>query len=195
MTLKPLFSDSFLATYLLDFRLSSVTGIREIQIKIEGLILELNSGKFDTLKEEEIKSRFVDVFFGDVLGFNYGNSNKWLLREEKKTLIDGTKVDAALGYFYKDNEQDDVRAIIEIKDSNTDLDISQNRPGKLTSIEQAFRYAAKMGGNCKWVIVSNIKEFRFYASTDMSKAQVFLLRDLVNESKLKELIFLFKKID
>lgn len=193
MTLKPIFSENLLSHYLSDFILSSVTDIRRKSLLIKSLANELESGKFESLKEEEIKPRFINTFFGNILGFNYGNSNEWQLRDEKKSGVDGTKPDAALGYFFIDNSKDDVRAIIEIKDANTDLDTKQKRPYQQSAVEQAFGYVSKMGGNCKWVIVSNIKETRFYPSLDRSKCQVFYLKDLINESKLKEFLFLFHK--
>jgi hypothetical protein len=193
MKIIPIFSDGFLSHYLPEFRLSSVTDIRGINIILGSLIEELESGKIESLKEEEIKSRFVSSFFGDVLGFNYGNSSKWQLREEKKSVTDGTKPDAALGYFFADNKKDDVRAVIEIKNALTDLDKPQRRTENHSPVDQAFGYVAKAGGNCKWVIVSNIKETRFYSSLDRSKYQVFYLKDLLNENKLKELLLLFHK--
>lgn len=192
--MKQIFSDNLLSHYLSEFRLSSITDIRGITLSIKGLIAELDSGKFDSLKEEEIKSRFVTTFFGDILGFNYGNSNKWLLREEPKSVVDGTKPDAALGYFYQDKSKNDVRAVIEMKDALTNLDEKQNRTGnKQTCIDQAFEYVSKMGGKCQWAIVSNIKEIRFYPSNDRSKCQIFFLEDLIKEEKQKELLYLFHK--
>ncbi|MDR6300633.1 hypothetical protein [Mesonia maritima] len=145
------------------------------------------------MKEEEIKSRFLTEFFGDVLGFNYGNSLFWTLREEKKSKTDGKKVDGALGYFYKDKIKDDVRAVIEIKDANTHLDNNQKRKDSRSPINQAFDYALTMGESCKWVIVSNIKEIRFYSSRYKGKYQVYYLEELENEEKLKELLYLFHK--
>jgi hypothetical protein len=189
----PIFSANFLALYLPDLKLSSVTDIRKKTLILQDLITELHSGKIGSLKEEEFKSRFINSIFGDVLGFNYGNSKRWQLREEKKSVVDGTKADAALGYFYQDKEQDDVRVVIEIKDANTDLDSAQNRPDKQSPVEQAFSYVPKAGGKCKWVIVSNFNEIRFYLSNDMSKYQLFQLKDLTNELTLKEFLFLFHK--
>ena len=121
----PIFSESFLQSHLYNFKLSTIPNIRPIKRMIENFILELESGKIDSLKEEEIKSRFVNTFFGDVLGYNYGNSNNWLLREEKKSKINGTRPDAVLGYFFKNKEEDDVRVVIEIKDAKTNLDLPQ----------------------------------------------------------------------
>lgn len=189
--MNPIFSESFLSNYLYDFSLSTIPNIRKIKIVLKSLIEELKSGKFESLKEEEIKSRFVTSFFGDVLGFNYGNSNQWMLREEKKSEINGTKPDAVLGYFFDEKDKDDVRVVIEIKDAKTGLDENQKRYKNFTPVEQAFNYAPQMKGNCKWVIVSNLKEIRFYPSNDRSKCQVFYLEDLGEDTKLKELLFLF----
>lgn len=191
--MKSIFTDNFLSHILSDFRVSSVTGIRDITLIIKSFVQELESGKIEKQKEEEIKSRFINLFFGDVLGFNYGNSNEWLLREEKKSEVDGKKADAALGYFHSEKVNEDVRVVIEIKDAKTDLDTKQNREGKHTPVEQAFSYVPKMGGNCKWVVVSNIKEIRFYCSNDSSKYQVFYLKDLNTEKKRNELLLLFHK--
>jgi hypothetical protein len=189
-----IFSEVFLSEYISDFRLSNISGIRNKSLILDSLIEELKTGKIEKLKEEEFKSRFIINFFGDVLGFNSDNPNNWLLREEKKSTIDGTKPDAVLGYCLIDKTNDDVRALIEIKDANTDLDVKQeSRSNPQTPVDQAFSYVSKMGGNCKWVIVSNIKEIRFYSSLDRAKYQVFFLKDLADESKFKELLFLFHK--
>lgn len=190
--MQPLFTQNFLSHYLPEFRLSNVPNIRLARNIIEGLIKELKSGKIESLKEEEFMSRFLNEFFGNVLGFNYGNSNFWTLSEEVKTKVDGTKVDGALGYFFKDKNDSDVRAVIEIKDANTNLDDKQKRKDSKSPVSQAFEYASKMGGDCKWVIVSNFKEIRFY-SNFQGKYQVFFLEELSDENKLKELLFLFHK--
>ncbi|MBN8694580.1 MAG: hypothetical protein J0L69_15405 [Bacteroidetes bacterium] len=188
-----LFPEGILAEYIKDFHLSSVTHIRNITESIQNWINEIESGKLANQKEEEVKSRFILNFFGDVLGFNYGNSHKWSLREEKKSVTDGTKSDGALGTFFADGKNEIVKVVIEMKDATTDLDKAQARPDKQTPVEQAFTYASKSGGNCKWVIVSNMLETRIYDSLDQSKYQVYFLKELVNDGKLKELLYLFHK--
>ncbi|MFZ4929354.1 hypothetical protein [Chryseobacterium sp. Mn2064] len=190
---KAIFSEFFLNKFLYDFKLSTVPNIRRIKNLVESLIKELESGKFSSLKEEEIKSRFVTTFFGDILNFNYGNAHKWMLREEKKSLTDGTKPDAVLGYFYTDKKKDEVRVVIEVKDPKTNLDAKQKREKSISAVEQGFGYAHKTGGNCNWVIITNINEIRFYRSQDSSQYQVYLLKDLNDEKKLKELLFLFHR--
>lgn len=193
MKTQPIFPLSYLNPSLQDFKLSDIANIQTILVKIKELIDELKAGKFDSLKEEEVKSRFVITFFGDILGFPSDSPDKWLLREEKKVSVGGRKADAALGFFYKDKQNDIARCVIEIKDATTELDKPQKRESNETPVEQAFSYVPGMKGECRWVIVSNIKEIRFYPSLDNSKCQVFSLEDLTTESRLKELIFLFHK--
>ncbi|MEP6804042.1 MAG: hypothetical protein ABI892_05945, partial [Flavobacterium sp.] len=188
--LKNIFSQENLNDYSSNFRLSDVPEIAYKKEIIQNWIEDLRCGKLASLKEEETKSRFILEIFGEVLEFSFWNSRNWYLREETKTKVDGTKPDAALGYFSKDKQKDDVRAVIEIKDANTDLDLKQKRDGNKTPIDQAFEYAPKMGGSCKWVIVSNFKEIRFYPSNDRTKYQVYFLEDLVDNS-FKEFLFLF----
>ncbi|MDF0720616.1 hypothetical protein P0M11_11465 [Kaistella sp. PBT33-4] len=188
---KPIFSEFFLSKFLYDFKLSAVPNIRRIKHLVESLIKEEKSGKFKSLKEEEVKSRYLTTFFGDILNFNYGNAHTWMFREEKKSITDATKPDAVLGYFYDDKKKDQVRVVIELKDANTNLDDKQKREKNISAVEQGFSYAHKTGGDCKWVVVTNINEIRFYRSHDSSKYQVYLLKDLNNENKLKELLFLF----
>lgn len=190
---RPIFSELFLSNFLYDYKLSNIPNIRRIKSQVESLIKEMESGKLNSLKEEEIKSRFVTTFLGDILNFNYGNANKWMLREEKKSVTDGSKPDAVLGYFYVDKDKDDVRVVVEVKDANTNLDKKQKREKNISAVDQGFGYAHKTGGGCKWVIVTNIREIRFYSSEDSSRYQVYYLTELSDESKLKELLFLFHK--
>ena len=191
--MQPIFSENLLSHYMSDFRLSSVTDIRGISLLIKNYVEKLESGRIEKSKEEQIKHPFISDFFGKILGFNEGNSIEWQLDIETKSVSDGTKPDATLGFFSNLKSKKDVRAVIEIKDAETDLDEKQNRPIKQTPVDQTFGYVSKAGGNCKWVIVSNIKEIRFYPSLDRAKCQVFFLKDLVNENKLEELLFLFHK--
>ncbi|WP_347053624.1 type IIL restriction-modification enzyme MmeI [Flavobacterium olei] len=191
--MDPLFSENFLSNYIPNFKLSNVPNIRLARNIIDGLLREMHSGKIGNAKEEEFKSRFLNEFFGDILGFNYGTPNYWTLREEAKSRIDGTKPDGVLGFFSKDKTLNDVRAVIEIKDANTELDKKQNRTDAKSPAAQAFEYATKMGVNCSWVIVSNFREIRFYSSKFQGSYQVFFLEDLATESKLKEILYLFHK--
>jgi hypothetical protein len=192
-TAAALFPADLLRDELARFRAVSAAEIREKQDILVDWIAQLHSGKLAALKEEEIKSRFITEIFGDVLGFNYGNSKSWQLREEVKTRMDGTKPDAALGYFGIDRQHDRCQAVIEMKDAATDLDAPQKRKIPKSAVEQGFEYAPKMGGECRWVIVSNFREIRFYQATDRTRYQSYQLEELREEPKLKELLYLFHK--
>ena len=56
--MKSIFTDNFLSHILSDFRASSVTGIRDITLIIKSFVQELESGKIEKQKEEEIKIPF-----------------------------------------------------------------------------------------------------------------------------------------
>lgn len=133
---------------------------------IDNWVAQINSGRIDRQKEKSTQADFLNKIFGDVLGYAYDTSDKWLLHKEVTTPIGGKSADGALGIFrMKDGEKDlvDVRVAIELKDARTHLDKKQNRKGNTyTPVEQAFDYANKFGEKCKWVIVSNFKEIRLY---------------------------------
>jgi hypothetical protein len=155
-------------------------------------------------KEKENQQQFLQEFFGVILGYQAiagkkDNSLWW----ESGSKVDGTKPDGILGFnllSYKTGEIDnqkigDIRAVIELKDANTNLDAKQNRKNSNYSpVEQAFSYASKVGGNCEFVIVSNFIETRLYLAGDQSRAHVFFLKDLAeNKEKQKEFHFLLAK--
>jgi hypothetical protein len=196
LTNKPLFKPEFLNHYLQNFRLSDIVNIYQIKKTINKWIEAEESGKLQSLKEEVIRSQFLTRIFGDVLGFNYNNNNNWLLQEEVKTDVDGTKPDATLGTFsISDNGvHNEVRIVIEAKGVGGNLDEKQKRTGFNGSpVEQAMLYATKMRGNCRWVVVTNLQEIRFYQANDQSRYQRYFLNDLKDEEALKELLFLFHR--
>lgn len=193
---RPIFSKQFLIDYIKDFRLTTQTDILRKKDIIDTWVKTLESSRLDRSKEEETKSRFILEIFGDVLGFNYKNPSNWLIREELKTNVDATKPDAALGRF-KINEtgiENEVHVVIEIKDSKTSVDKPQNRAAfKVSPVDQAFLYASKVGGKCKWVVVSNFIEIRFYHQSSQGEYQSYKLNDLRDEDVLREFLFLFHK--
>jgi len=168
---------------------------REQKLKIiENWQQNILSGKYRKAKEEEIKPLFLTQFFGEILGYNATNPTDWNLRFENKSSIDGTKSDAALGFFKVRNNEEllkDVRVVIEIKDARTALDKPQNRKDfRGSAVEQAFMYAAKIGEKCKWVIVSNFLEIRLYLATDMSKYESFDVMSLADPYEFSRFYYL-----
>ncbi|MBB2143987.1 hypothetical protein GM921_00690 [Pedobacter sp. LMG 31464] len=192
---KPLFSAEFLSGYLLNFDLSTVSGIKKNREIISNWADTDESGKLDLMKEESIKSRFLLEIFGQLLGFNYKNTGKWLFQEEQRSKVGQTKPDGALGTFYisEDRIKSEVRIVIEVKNSSALLDDKQLRKTGISPVDQAFLYSTKMEGKCKWVVVTNLREIRFYRANDQSRYQRYLLTELLHEEKLKELLYLFHR--
>jgi hypothetical protein len=155
------------------------------------------SGKVMQSKEEELKPIFLTHFFGDILGYEYSNAQKWHLSLENKSLYDSSKADAALGFFEIQNKQalkKDVRVVIEIKSAKITLDKPQNRSDfKGSAVEQCFMYAAKSGEKCKWVIVSNFLEIRLYLANDMTKYERFDLLKLHEDFEFSKFYFLLAR--
>lgn len=155
----------------------------------------INSGKIIKQKEEELQSRFLHTFFGEILEYDYKNPEEWNLIEEAKTNFDASKADGALGYFSIDkNIKKDIRVIIELKNARTPLDKPQNRKDfKGSPIEQAFMYANKVGKSCKWIVVSNFLEIRLYAANDINKYESFDISSLTIDNEFNRFYYLLSK--
>lgn len=190
----PIFTDEFLKPYLDTFRLSAIPDIQHKKAILRNWHDSLLSEKFQ--KEEEIKSRFVTEIFGDVLGFNYKNSRKWQIKEEHKSVVGATKPDAAMGQFkvIQNGVESDVHVVVEVKGPKIDLDKVQKRTAlPISPVDQGFLYASRSGGNCKWVIVTNFREIRFYHYSGQEAFQSFTISGLQDEASLKQFLFLFHK--
>ncbi|WP_375417606.1 DNA methyltransferase, partial [uncultured Hymenobacter sp.] len=145
------------------------------------------SGYVTTQKEEALQAEFLNLVFGQALGYEFERPEYRQLLLEKKTSVDGTKPDGALGEFAADPRGalgGPVRAVVELKDARTSLDAKQKlgaRGRAETPVEQAFSYPSKMGASCRWVVVSNFVELRLYAANDQTRAEVFDLRTLPDQ--------------
>lgn len=189
-----IFSAQFLDQYLNSFNHLNIVDFQKKKKTLQLWVWSLQSGKIDTEKEISIKSTFVNDFFGEILGYTFKNSNKWHLQQELKSVNDGSRSDAAFGYFGLTDQgiSGEVQMVAEFKDGTTSLDhIQKNRSVKISAIDQAFLYAAKQPGQCNWVVVCNVREIRFYHYSTQTEFQQYLLEDLLDEKKLLELIFLF----
>ncbi len=174
--------------------------IKDKDDKIKAITIwqeNINSGKIIKQKEEELQSLFLYTFFGDILGYDYKNSTRWNLSIETRTQFDAKKSDGALGYFKIDKQNNinqDIRAVIELKNARTALDKPQNRKNfKGTPVEQAFMYASKVGESCKWVIVSNFLEIRLYQANDINKYESFNIAELTLDYEFARFYYLLAK--
>ncbi|MDR6942933.1 hypothetical protein [Mucilaginibacter pocheonensis] len=191
---EAIFTDEFLQPYLETFRLSAIPDIQHKKAILQNWHDSLLSGKFQ--KEEEVKSHFVMEILGDVLGFNYKNSRKWQIKEEHKSVVGATKPDAAMGQFkvIQNGIESEVHIVVEVKGPKIDLDKVQKREAlSISPVDQGFLYASRAGGNCKWVIVTNFLEIRFYHYSGQQAYQSFTIEGLQDEAPLKQFLFLFHK--
>jgi type I restriction-modification system DNA methylase subunit len=145
------------------------------------------SGYVASQKEEALQAEFLNLVFGQALGYEHERTDYRQLLLEKKTNVDGTKPDGALGDFAADGKgalAGPVRVVVELKDARTLLDAKQKLGAKgraETPVEQAFSYPSKMGASCRWVIVSNFVELRLYAANDQTRYERFQLDTLPDQ--------------
>lgn len=148
-------------------------------------------------KETELDGQFLTHFFRDILGFSDNRATgTWTLTKNQTSHADSSVPDGVLGFFAMQGNESVSRvyAVIELKDASHDLDKGQKRQNdKRTPVEQAFSYAPKAGGNCKWVIVSNYLELRLYHASDQSKYERFELSRLTEPDEIKRLLFLLHR--
>jgi hypothetical protein len=148
-------------------------------------------------KETELDGQFLTHFFRDILGFSDNRaSGAWTLTKNQTSHADSSVPDGVLGFFAMQGSESlsRVYAVIELKDASHDLDKPQKRQNdKRSPVEQAFSYAPKAGGNCKWVIVSNYLELRLYHASDQSKYERFELSRLTEPQEMKRLLLLMHR--
>ncbi|MFY7788824.1 MAG: hypothetical protein ACOVQA_13225, partial [Thermoflexibacteraceae bacterium] len=165
------------------------------------------SKKAVNLKETQQDMFFLGDIFGEVLDYDYQSAEQWNLEVKPSTFIDATRPDAVLGLFTVGNETTPpykfVKAVVELKKYNITLDKKQTKEDtdkkdndkspKVTPVEQAFGYVPKFGGQCAWVIVSNIKYIRLYHASDMLRCEEFKTEELLQNGNLHKFLFLLHK--
>lgn len=153
--------------------------------------ISLERKDLDRTKEVSVQGLFLTHIFRDILGYqDMISEDEWNIVIEKKTQYDSTVSDAALGYFTGKTE--DTKVAIELKDAKTELDSKQNRINPQTPVEQAFSYQYKHK-DCRWIIVSNIREIRLYNAQTMTAFEKFDVEDLTDENEFKRFYFLLHK--
>ena len=169
----------------------SISQLEEKKLIISHWQKAIANGKVQKSKEEQIKSEFLDKFFGQVLGYTYeSHEAEWNIDKEFKSISDNKKPDAALGFFDQQGKAD-VRCVIEVKGGLVNLDKKQSRADfSGSAVDQAFSYVPRMPGKCEWVIVTNMIEIRFYSRSDISRYETFLIPELLLPDNLQKFFFL-----
>lgn len=154
------------------------------------------SGALLGQKEKPLQGQFLSEVFDRLLGYRSivgAGEIHHLEPETSSKAVKGYKPpDARLGWYGPGLDR--TLAVLELKGPGTDLDARQSVSyGKLTPVEQAFGYAAKVDG-CRWVMVSNFVELRLYR-TDRGQGygQRFALADLADPDGLNAFLFLLSR--
>lgn len=191
-----IFSRKKIAAAAQVYRIDTIVGIEEKKQKLAGWINGIKDGTITSQKAEALCNDFLNLFFGELLDYDYKQGEEQTnLEKQLKNQSDGKKSDGALGYFNAKTSEKLVRAVIEIKDGQTDLDKPQNRKNDhRTPVQQAFDYASDAGGTCNWVIVSNFVEIRLYNYRDRGKYELFYITEFLdNEIELQRFYYLMYK--
>jgi type I restriction-modification system DNA methylase subunit len=187
-----IFNRDILNRYLDNFQPSSISDYAQKHSEILKWKKAVDEGRFHKTKETSIQGRFLSAVFDKVLGYtSIESAEEWNQHAEYKSVLDSSQADCGLGFFSADVKI--VRAVMELKDANTNLDKKQNRDNHLSPVEQAFQYAHKNGSNCGWVIVSNFIEIRLYKSASSLEYERFFVTDLDDEAAFKRFYFLLCK--
>lgn len=144
-------------------------------------------------KEKPLQGQFLSEVFDRLLGYRQivgSHEVHHLEPETSSTSVKGyNPPDARLGWFGAGLDR--TRVVVELKAPGADLDAKQGAAyGKLTPVEQAFGYAAKVDG-CRWVVLSNFQELRLYRTErGQGYCQRFQLAELAGPDRLAEFVFL-----
>lgn len=153
-------------------------------------------GAFLGQKEKPLQGQFLSEVFDRLLGYRSIVGAGELHHLEPETSSRAVKgyqpPDARLGWYGPGLDR--TLGVLELKGPRTDLDARQGGSyGRLTPVEQAFGYAAKVDG-CRWVMVSNFIELRLYR-TDRGQGycQRFAMADLADPDGLDAFLFLLSR--
>lgn len=172
---------------------TSIPGLKQKLEIIDRWANLVRSGAICKLKETGLQGFFLKEIFSDVLGYHTATDNLevWNLTQEQVTGA-GKFADGSLGFF--SDSITDIRAVIELKDANTNPDEKQHRHGdNRTPVEQAFGYQHQSGKKCKWVIVSNFIEIRFYHFSSSGEYESFKITELTVWDNFRKFWFLMSR--
>lgn len=153
----------------------------------------IDDGTISKFNEKQLQGPFFTRIFSDILEYKDLGYDEINLIQETSTKVDSSKPDAVLGYF-NNGKENDVKVIVELKAPNTNLDEKQKRQNdNRTPVDQAFSYAPKYGGSCKWVIVSNFNEIRLYDSLNQLECERFYITNLDEEKEFLRFYYILNK--
>ncbi len=148
-----------------------------------------SSGNLAQHKETSIDTQFLDQLFGEGLGYQLKSRSPTDFHLDHKYSVSGVGIaDAALGEFPGAASP---TAVVELKDSQTDLD--RDRSNGRTAVQQCWDYLNALPG-CEWGIVSNFSTIRLYhRSKGTLNYEEFSLQELRNRDRFNEFYALFER--
>lgn len=149
------------------------------------------SGRLHKIKEVSLHGEFLTDIFGHILGYDgvtSADDGIWNCQAEIHIAGAG-QADAGLGFISEHKQR--LVAPLELKGAMTSLDHTMSRG--YTPVQQAWRYANAVVG-CRWVLVSNYKELRLYAtSRTPSEYESFEISKLTEPAEYWRLQLLLSK--
>lgn len=193
MSARPLFNPRLLAEALREIPQVLDDGQRKIAT---GWAASAANGALLGQKEKPLQGQFLSEIFDRLLGYRQivgaGGIHHMEPETSSKVVKGYRPPDARLGWYGPGLDR--TRGVLELKGPGADLDAKQSASyGKLTPVEQAFGYAAKIDG-CRWVMVSNFIELRLYR-TDRGQGycQRFEVAELGDPERLSTFLFLLSR--
>jgi hypothetical protein len=151
---------------------------------------ELESkGELAKHKETSIDTQFLDHLFGEGLGYLLKTRSPADYHLDHKYAVPGVgTADASLGEFPGSKTPS---AVIELKDSQTDLD--RDRSNGRTAVQQCWDYLNAIP-DCQWGIVSNFATIRLYHRSKGSlNYEEFALQELRDRDRFNEFYAIFER--
>lgn len=170
-----LFKDRVIKEKLEHFQIDNVEN--KISI-LQNWYRAYNIGELQKKTETQCEQAFNADIFVSILGYTSFPNEIYTLQPKGNVETGGGQLpDATLGYFSSTTSK--TISVVEIKDVLTSLDKSQYREGRLSPIQQAFKYKP-MYRDCKFVIATNFYEIRIYADNQID-FEKFTLKELVDK--------------
>lgn len=141
-------------------------------------------------KETSLDAEFLLEVFGRALGYTPHTETQDKHYLERQFTVEGIgTADGAIGCF-PDSGPASVAAIIELKDSQTDLD--RDKSAGRTAVQQCWDYLNALP-ECPWGIVSNFRTIRLYHRDKTPLAcEEFSLRELLDLERFRQFYCLFE---
>jgi len=185
---RALFIPRYLESIASDQRLAGTSQDEAYAIAARWADLE-SSGSLSKHRETSIDTQFLDQLFGQGLGYQVKTQSPESWQLEHKFSVSGVGIaDGALGSFPTVPVPS---VVIELKDSNTDLD--RDKSSGRTAVQQCWDYLNAMP-QCSWGIVSNFATIRLYHRSKGALAyEEFTLQELRDRKRFNDFYALFER--